>query len=158
MHVGGGDIEMSAALAAGFAAASENRWVSLQPAIKLPPFNKNITHPVTLDPTGSSAQTLVKEIPGFIKKAEKQVPLDFEPRFVIVAHIDGGESKTVGGKGIRAMNIRAVLYDIKEGTHVSYINYDSNMPWTGNWTADKGVLIGKMSTVGDELLKKLTKL
>jgi len=157
-HVGGGDLELSVALAGGFATASENRWISLQPAIKIPPFDTNITHPVTLDPNGATAKTFLAALPGFIAKAQSQVKFDFEPRFIIVAHIDGGETKTIAGKGMRAMNIRAALYDIKQGAYVSSVNYESQMPWTGNWTADKGILIGKMSTVGKELLKKLTKI
>ncbi|MDH5655956.1 MAG: hypothetical protein OEZ34_08610 [Spirochaetia bacterium] len=158
MHVGGGDLEMSAALAGGFAGASDGRWISLQPAIKLPPFNQNITHPVTSDPNGAKAKTLLAALPGFIKKAEAQVKFDFPPRFVIVAHIDGGATKTIAGKGVRAMNIRAVMYDIDQGMMVSSVNYESQMPWTGNWNADKGILIGKMTTVGKELLGKLTKI
>jgi len=159
IHVSGADeVSAAVALAGGFAGASDKRWVSLQPAIKIPPFSQNITHTITADHNSAAAKALLAQIPGFIKKAEAQVKLDFEPRFVIVTHIDGGDTKTFRGKGMRSMDVKAVLYDIKEGAFVSAVRFESKMPWTGTWTADKGIVMGKLAALPSDILKKLTKI
>lgn len=180
---------LAGALMGGFAAATldENnipRWISLQPAIAIPPFSQNLSHEMswnvfhmadfhkTWDPTkdihGSSPQlvvSLVQQLPNAItlglKMAEEalQTSLDkpdfkigFEPRFLAGAHIDSAGTTTVMGKGINTADIKAFMYDAKVGEYISYSNWETAMPYTGDPIADKGVLVAKFSTLGGEIL------
>ena len=79
-----------------------------------------------------------------------------EPRFLIVAHIDAGEAKTLAGKGYRSAAVKAALYDSHAGVYLSYVEFDSRFPWTGKTTVDQATLVGKMFTMGSEILAELT--
>ena len=186
IHLGGSlamRVALAASLAGGFAVSSKGRWISMQPAIAIPPFDGNITHSITWwlphsikyhnggwdpakdagDATGKKIIEIFNAIPGFVKKGIELVQkatgkkIEFEPRFLIVAHIDGGKTMTFGGKGVRSMDIKAVMYDTKDKTYIAYTRFESRMPWTGKWAADKAILIGKMATVGGDCLANLTK-
>ena len=78
-----------------------------------------------------------------------------EPRFLVVAHIDTGEAKMVMGKGFRSADVKAALYDARSGVYVSYVQFETRFPWTGKENVDKGILIGKMATMGPEILGQL---
>lgn len=190
IHMGGSDelrIAMQLALAAGFMVPTEGRWISLQPAIKIPPFSNNLSHEMTYnvrhmadfhktwDPkqdihggTPSKTVALVQQIPNAVSAGlkiaepwikEKLGKKDFkapEPRYLIVAHIDAGEAKTVMGKGFRSADVKAALYDAQAGVYVSYVQFDSRMPWTGKPAADKTALVGNMATMGTQIIAELT--
>lgn len=190
IHMGGSDVirvAMQVALAAGIMVPTEGRWISLQPAIAIPPFNSNLSHEMTWnvrhmadfhkswDPrqdvhggTPDKIVAMVQQLPNAVSAGlkiaepwikEKLNKPNFkapEPRFLIVAHIDAGEAKTIAGKGFRSADVKAALYDAQSGVYVSYVQFEDRFPWTGNENADKATLVGNMATMGSKILAELT--
>ena len=126
--------------------------------------NKDL-HGSSLSTTAQLVKRLIPAVNKAMGKAEKMVrekfkkpdfKITFKPRFLVCAHIDSAGIRTIAGKGINSAQVRACMYDGKTNQYISYVEYKENMPYTGKWLADKGILIAKFTTVGDGIIKKLT--
>ncbi len=117
---------------------------------------------------GGAEQPIVKlvlQIPNAVKLAtalaEKLIQekfskpdfkINFAPRFLAGAHVDSDGVKTFMGKGANTARVRAFLYDAEAMEYISYTEWSSKIPWTGEWKVDEAIVIGKFATLGGEIL------
>lgn len=156
----GDKLEQSAALFGGFLATFGDKAIPLQPlqpaleAAGLGGYSWKLAHGMyhmasvhgIFDPKKDSDQAeiplIVEGVGKLATLAAEQLELDFKPKYVVSAHVDGLGSSVPGSLSYRVI---AGIYNLEAGKIDKVVYYDQDS------VDDDKVVLGEMGTLGSKL-------